>query len=237
MPETATSGLTRPKSSTLTKSTSRPYRQMKMLAGVMSRCTRPSACASASEWHTCAQHVHGTFRRQRAEALDQRLQVAAVEQFHHVVERRLFGDAVVEQTDRVRRLQQRRRLRLALETHSQRGLPGRTGRLEHLRTNQLDRRRPREQAMARPPDLTHSAGTQALLELITAEIEGAFEIHPEAVDQARADRRDHHDDQVREHDVQEELEWRDRRQVTIRDRDAADDRHDDRRAERGRERR
>ena len=30
-----------------------PSRQTKMLAGLMSRWTRPRACASASEWHTC----------------------------------------------------------------------------------------------------------------------------------------------------------------------------------------
>ena len=44
---------TSPKSSTLTKSKSRPIRHTKMLAGLTSRCTSPRSWASASEWHTC----------------------------------------------------------------------------------------------------------------------------------------------------------------------------------------
>ena len=52
-----------PKSTTLTKSRSSPRRSTWMFAGLRSRCTMPSACASASDVHTAraivATRFHG----------------------------------------------------------------------------------------------------------------------------------------------------------------------------------
>ena len=55
----------------------------------------------------------------RAEALDQRLQVDAVEQLHHVVEGAFARDAEVVELDRVRGAQRRRGARLAREQSQQ----------------------------------------------------------------------------------------------------------------------
>jgi hypothetical protein len=53
--------------------------------------------------------------RHRAEPLDQRFQIEAVEHLHHVVERAVLRDAEVVELHRVRRAQSSGRLRLALE--------------------------------------------------------------------------------------------------------------------------
>ena len=42
------------------------------------------------------EHVNGAFDRHRAKPIDQRLEIEAVEQFHHVVERALGDPEVVE---------------------------------------------------------------------------------------------------------------------------------------------
>ena len=62
-----------------------------------------------------AQQVEHAVRRQRTEFAHQRLEVAAGEQLHHVIERAVLRDAEVEDLNRVRRAQGRRRLRLTLE--------------------------------------------------------------------------------------------------------------------------
>ena len=119
----ALSSLTRPKSSTLTKSNVVPARLTTTFAGLMSRWTRPFACASASERADLAQEVDDPLRRQRPELLDQRLEVEAVEQLHHVVERAVVGDAEVVELHRVRRRERGGGARLALEAaHEQLGI-------------------------------------------------------------------------------------------------------------------
>ena len=90
-----------------------------MLAGLMSRWTRPFRCASSSEAQTCVEEVDRALGRHRAEALDQRVEVHAVEQLHHVVERAVVGHAEVVELHRVRRLEPGGRARLALEPAEQ----------------------------------------------------------------------------------------------------------------------
>ena len=108
-----------------------------------------------------AQQVNGAVGGHRTELPDQRLEVAAREQLHHVVERAVLGDAEVEQLNRVRRAQLRGRLRLALETAKRQLHLRVAARPQHLRAHQLDRRVARQQPVLGPPHLAHAAACQA----------------------------------------------------------------------------
>ena len=84
------------------------------------------------------QQIHHALVRQRAELLHQRLEVAALEQLHHVIEAAVIGGAEVEQANRMLRLQQRRGLRFALEP-AQLRLRRRIGVAERLVPDEFDR--------------------------------------------------------------------------------------------------
>ena len=77
-------------------STSSAARHRNRFGGLMSRWSRPASCASASDWHAWLDHAGSRARRAAAPySRDERLEVEAVEQLHHVVEDAVVGDAVV----------------------------------------------------------------------------------------------------------------------------------------------
>ena len=100
----------------------------------------------------------------------QRVEVHAVEQLHDEVERLVVGDAEIVELHRVRRPQVGRRLRLAPEARDRQLRGRRVARAEHLGTNQLDRRRPRQHAVRRAVDLAHPAAPEQLAELVAAHL-------------------------------------------------------------------
>jgi hypothetical protein len=59
----------------------------------------------------------------------------------------------------------------------------------HLGTDELDRRRPDQQAVSRPPDLAHPAATDLLLEDILAEFVGFGDLPAKSVGDPRGNRR------------------------------------------------
>src|SRR5262249_22753851 len=100
--------------------------------------------------------VDGALRRERAEFAPQRLAVEALEELHHVIEGAVLGRAVVVDVHGMRRAQAGRGARFPLEALQR--IAGAS-----VRTDELDRSRPREQAMARLPDLAHAAAAEQLL--------------------------------------------------------------------------
>jgi hypothetical protein len=108
-----------------------------MLAGLMSRWTRPRACIGQGVTDLTEQE-QGAVRRQRTELAHERLEVAADQQLHDVVERAVLGLAVVEEVDRVRRAEGRSRLCFALEAAHQELRVGRRPGAEQVRAHQLD---------------------------------------------------------------------------------------------------
>jgi hypothetical protein len=90
---------------------------------------------------------------------------------------------------RVRRAEPRDHLRLALEAA--------LGVIRQVAldrgTDQLDRRRSGQHAMACPPHLTHAAFAQLLLEAVAAQLTRALDLGAEAIDDARSHvGHDHH---------------------------------------------
>ena len=98
------------------------------------------------------------------------LEVQAVEQLHHEVERLVVGHAEVVELHGVRRAQAGRGLGLAPEARDRQLRGRRIARAEHLGPDQLDRRRPREHAVRRPLDLAHPAAPEQLAELVAAHL-------------------------------------------------------------------
>ena len=88
----------------------------------MSRWTSPALVRLGQRVAHLPQQVDGPLGRQRAEPLDQRVQVEPVQQLHHVVERAVVGHAEVVELDGVRRAQRRGGLGLALEARLQLGV-------------------------------------------------------------------------------------------------------------------
>ncbi len=68
-----------------------------------------------------AEEMDCTFGRQRAVSLDQLFQVQAGKVFHRVIERAVFGMAVIEDLDRIRVRQGGCGLHLALEAEQVQG--------------------------------------------------------------------------------------------------------------------
>ncbi len=90
-----------------------------------------------------------------------------VEQLHHVVQPAVLGGAEVVELHRVGRLERGGGAGFALEAPEQQ-----LGIARHLRTDELDRRRPDQQPVPRPPDLAHPAATDLLLEDVLTELIG-----------------------------------------------------------------
>ena len=101
-----------------------------------------------------AQQVHDAARHDRAVELDQLAEVDAAQQLHRVVEDAVGRAAVVVDRDRARVRQARGQLHLALEAR-ERALALGPGR------EQLDRRRPAQQRVARLPHDAHRAVAEA----------------------------------------------------------------------------
>ena len=117
------------------------------------------------------QHVNRAFRRQRPELpVTSRVGVEPVEQLHGVIERPVGGDAKVKQVHRVRRAQTRNHLRFPFEALHRAGRHAAGER----RANQLDRRGPRQHAVARAPHFTHAAFTKLFFQPIAAQLRARF---------------------------------------------------------------
>ena len=111
--------LAMPKSHTLTKSCS-PRRSISMmLLGLRSRWITPCACASSSAFSTCVMIAADAQQRQREVVADHLRQIAPGQQLHRDVERAVVVFARVDDLDRIRVVEQRRALRLALEAGDQ----------------------------------------------------------------------------------------------------------------------
>jgi hypothetical protein len=76
----------------------------------------------------------------------------------------------------VRGLERGGRSGFALEAQEQLGIAG------HLRMDELDRRRPDQQAVTRPPHLAHPASADLLLEDVLTELIGFGDLLPKSVD-------------------------------------------------------
>src|SRR4029078_3748564 len=98
------------------------------------------------------QQVDNARRRERAELANQRFEIAASEQLHHVVKGSLLCDAEIKNLNRVRRAQCGCSLCFALEAAKCILRFVFIAGAEELRTNQFDRRVAGEQAMLRAPD-------------------------------------------------------------------------------------
>ena len=101
---------TRPKSAILTS----PSSEISTFSGLMSRCTSPARCATASPLEHRAQHRGDGVRRHRAALAQQFAQRAALDEFHHQ-KRVLAVDALVVDGDQAGILEPGDRARLALE--------------------------------------------------------------------------------------------------------------------------
>jgi hypothetical protein len=131
-----------------------------------------------------AQQVGHALGWLRAEAVDQRLEIDAVEQLHHVVERALARDAKVVELDRVGRTQRRRRARLACEKPQQAFRVLRAVLDQHLRPDELHGGRTCQHAMVGPPHLRHASDAESFDEAITSDLarlhdSGAQPMHDE----------------------------------------------------------
>jgi hypothetical protein len=115
----------------------------------------------AAGLHQEAQH---SARGLRPVLDDQALEVLAVEQLHHVEERAVGRDAVVEQLDGVARTQRGQRLCFAPKSLLLLGRGGGTA----VDANQLDGRFSRQQAVLGAPHLAHAALAQALDQAVAA---------------------------------------------------------------------
>ena len=132
-----------------------------------------------------AEEVNGAIGPERPVTLDERVHVQAVEQLHDVVERPVGRNAEIVQLDRVRRTQQRRRVRFPLEP-----LPKRlTIARHHVRADQLDGRRTREHPVLRPPNLPHASATEALDQTIAPQLPGRLHLASERCQHVGRDQR------------------------------------------------
>ena len=143
------------------------------------------------------QEVDRPFRGHRAGLLDQRLEVAALEELHHVVEHAVVADAEVVEDDGVRRRQHRRRLRLALEAAQGREAERVVPAIGSVGADQLDRRRAPEHPVPRGPDLAHATRADLADQLIGAHAPGLGDAAREEEHAARAGVGDAHADEDR----------------------------------------
>ena len=139
-----------------------------MFAGLMSRCTRPLAWASASDAHTW-RRMWAARPQARAVMTHQGLEIHSLQQLHHEVERLVVSDPEVVQLHGVRRAQVGRRLGFRRKRDIARCAPAGSP-LPASRANQLDRRGSRQHAMAGPVDLSHAATPHQLTELVAAHL-------------------------------------------------------------------
>ena len=136
-----------------------------MLAGLMSRCTSPSEWASYSEPQICSQDVNHARHRLRTVALDQRLQVDAVEKLHGVIEHAFRRAAVVVDRHGVGIVELAGDLHLAFEALD--------GAFVHLvGLEHFDGRWPAEHGVLRLVDDAHPAGAHFAFELVLADLLG-----------------------------------------------------------------
>ena len=160
----------------MAKSNVVPARLTTTFAGLMSRCTSPFGVRVLERGADLAQDVDDPLRRQRPVLSDQGVEIQAIEQLHHVVQPAVLGGAEVVELHRVRGLERGGRAGFALEAPEEQ-----LGIARHLRTDELDRRRPDQQAVARPPDLAHPAATDLLLQDVLAQLIGFGDLLAQSV--------------------------------------------------------
>ena len=178
-----------------------------MFAGLMSRWTRPRDSASDSEWQTCRRMWIDALGRQRpdrgARASPGRGRRAAPSRSRTCRRRRRRSRTAppcAATAGCAMTCASRSKRRTASST------PRPAPRPSRRRPNQLDRRRPRQQAVLGAPHFAHAALSEPLDQPVAAELPCARHLGAEAVDHARADVR--HDDhqQVGKDEPEEELE-------------------------------
>ena len=124
--------------------------------------------------------MDGEFRRQRAVAPNQVVQVQPRQVFHGVVERAVVGVAIVIDLDGVRVGERGRRLDLALEAQQVlriAGLP---------RPDQLEGARPAQQDVLGQVDLAHAAGAEPLFQPVLPHLPRCLHLPPQNLDAVRA---------------------------------------------------
>ena len=136
-----------------------------MLAGLMSRCTRPSEWASYSDAQICRRMLDHAALGLRTVLFDQRLQVDAVEILHRVIEHALGRAAVVVDRHRVRIVELAGDLHFALE-------PLDRGFVDAVDVEHLDRRGPAQHGVLSLVDDAHRAGADLFLQPILPELLG-----------------------------------------------------------------
>src|SRR5258705_13567452 len=127
------------------------------------------------------QHVHHSRRLHRSVELHEAFEADAVEQFHDVVELAVFGDSEVVHVDRVRGAKRRRIPGFPFEA-SDDALARTVTRAEHIGPYELDRGRPSQQAMPRPPDLAHSTLANPLDQLVAPDLAKVLQANVEQKD-------------------------------------------------------
>ena len=120
------------------------------------------------------------------EAAHERIGVQPVEQLHRVVEGAVVGDPEVEEVDGVRRAEARDGLRFTLESPHGLARDPDAAVAGDRRTNQLDRRRPRQHPMPGAPDFSHATFTQPFLQAVASELARRGHFAAEPVDDPRA---------------------------------------------------
>jgi hypothetical protein len=125
---------------------------------------------------------HDAPRRERARVRDEIVEVAAVEVLHRVVEDPLGRAPVVVDRDRARVREASRRLHFALEAKERRFA-------DLLGQEQLDRRVPAQERVARAVDAPHATLADHLFEHVLAQPARLLDLAPQAVNAVRGERR------------------------------------------------
>ena len=159
-----------------------------MLAGLMSRWTRPRAWASSQRFTYLPQNVDRSRDRQRTVLADHLLQRHSLQQLHDEVQGLVVRDAEIVELHRVRRSQAGRGLRLPPESldGKLRGLT--VVRADRVAPDQLDGRRPRQHPVGCLVDLAHAPTSQHLAQAIAPHLPLSGNLLP----QSREDAGNHH---------------------------------------------
>ena len=131
-----------------------------MLAGLMSRCTRAAHVRLFQRCAHLTENVNHPTRRQGTAPTHQRVEIQALQQLHDEIQRLVVRDPKIVELDGVRRPQAGGGFSLAAKRVTASCAAG-AAPAHHLGTNRSDCRRPREHAVRRVVDLSHSATTQS----------------------------------------------------------------------------
>ena len=152
-----------------------------MLAGLMSRCTRPMPWASFERGAHLVHQVDRAGRRNRAVVFDDLADVVAGQEFHHVIKRAVGRAAVVVDVDRVPVRELGRGADFALEAGQHLRVAGLFG------ADQLHGAGPLHHLVLGQIHFAHAAGAELLLEPILAQLLGGERFAAERADRVDAD--------------------------------------------------